>query len=80
MKKGSDTEYCCQYCRKILFAKMQLIEHIANQHKKCGICNNTFPSEKVQKTHTKAVHKKVQFKHTLEREPSFKNNKNKKHK
>ena len=54
---------------------MQLIEHIANQHKKCGIYVNTFPSEKVLKTHTQAVNKKVQFKHTLEQEPSCKNHK-----
>ena len=58
IKKGGDTEYCCQYCSKIFFVRMQHIENIANEHKKCGICNNTFPSEKVLETHTKAVHKK----------------------
>ena len=61
MQKGSDTKYCCQYCSKIFFDKIQLIENIANQHKKCGIYINTFPSEKVLKTNTHAVNKKVQL-------------------
>ena len=79
MKKGSDTEYCCQYCSKIFPAKIQMVEHITNQHKKCCVCNNIFPSDKVLEAHAKAVHRKVQFKHTIEREPSFKNHKNKKY-
>ena len=80
MKKGSDNEYCCQYCSKTFSDKGSLVEHITNQHKKCCVCNNIFPSEKVLEAHAKAVHKKVQFKHTIEREPSFKNHKNKKYK
>ena len=62
MKKGSDNEYCCQYCSKTFSDKGSLIQHITNQHKKCGVCNNIFPSEKVFDAHAKSVHKKVQFK------------------
>ena len=80
MKNGSDNEYCCQYCSKTFSDKGSLIQHIANQHKKCGVCSHIFPSEKVLEAHAKAVHKKVQFKHTIEREPSLKNHKNKKYK
>ena len=67
MKKGSDTKYSCDNCTKTYLVKTELIEHITNEHKKCGVCNNIFPSEKVLEAHAKAVHKKVQFKHTSER-------------
>ena len=73
MKKGSDNEYCCQYCSKTFLYKGSLIQHITNQRKKYGVCSYIVPS-------AKAVHKKVQFKHTIEREPSLKNHKNKKYK
>ena len=46
--------------------------HTTNQHKKCNVCQNIFPSEKVLEAHKRSVHKKVQLKHTIEREPSFK--------
>ena len=71
MKKGSDTEYCCHYCSKIFPDEIQIVEHITNQDKKCCVCNNIFPSDKVLEAHAKEVHKKVQFKHTIEREPSL---------
>ena len=52
---------------------------ITNEHKKCDMCKNIFPSEKFLESPKRSVHKKVQFKHTIEREPSFKNHKNKKY-
>ena len=39
MKKGSETEYCCQYCSKTFSVKVQFKEHVTNQHKKCCVCN-----------------------------------------
>ena len=53
--------------------------HISNQHKKCNLCPNINPSEKVLETHKISVHKKVQLKYTIESEPSYNNHKNNKY-
>ena len=78
MKKGFSNGYSCEYCSRSCLAKINLLGHITNQHKKHDIIQNTFQSEKVLETHKRPVHNKVQLKHTIKREPSFKNHKNKK--
>jgi hypothetical protein len=78
MKKGISNVYSCEYCSRSLFSKLNLLGHIINQHKKCDICQNIFQSEKVFEAHKRSGHNKVQLKHTIKREPSFKNHKNKK--
>ena len=77
-EKGISNRYTCEYCSRSFLAKINLLGHITNQHKKCDVCQNIFQSEKVLEAHKRSVHKKVQLKHTIEREPSFKNHKNKK--
>ena len=79
MKKGLKNGYFCEYCTKSFLAKVNLLGHITNEHKKCDVCKNIFPSDKVLESHKRSVHKKVQFKHTIEREPSLRNHKNKKY-
>ena len=79
MKKGINNGYCCEYCRNKFSAKINLLSHIINQHKKCDMCKKIFQSDKVLETHIRSVHKRVQFKNTIEREPSFKNHLVKRH-
>jgi hypothetical protein len=67
MKKGISNGYSCEYCSRSFSAKM-----------KCDVCQNIFQSGKVLGVHERSVHKKAQLKNTIEREPSFKNHKNKK--
>ena len=78
MKKGISNGYSCEYCSRSFLAKINLLGHITNQHKKCDVCQNIFQSGKFLEVHKRSVHKKAQLKHTIEREPSFKNHKNKK--
>ena len=51
-------------------AKINLLGHITNQHKKCNVCKQSFQSEKYLETHRRAVHTQGQGKHRIEREPS----------
>ena len=78
MKKGISNRYSCEYYRISLSAKINLLGHTTNQHKKCDVCQNIFQSKKVLEAHERSVHTKVELKHTIERKPSFKNHKNKK--
>ena len=72
MKKGISNVYSCEYCSISFSAKINLLGHITNQHKKRDVCQNIFQSKKVLEAHERSVHTKVQLKHTIEREPSFK--------
>ena len=73
MKKEISNGYSCEYCSRYFLAKINLLGHVINQHKKCHVCQNIFPSKKkVLKAHKRSVHKKVQLKHAIERKPGFK--------
>ena len=72
MKKGISNRYSCEYCRISFSAKINLLGHTTNQHKKCDVCQNIFQSKKVLEAHERSVHTKVELKHTIEREPSSK--------
>ena len=73
MKKGISNGYFCEYCSRSFSAKIHLLGHITNHHKKCDVCQNIFQSGKVLGVHNRSVHKKAQLKNTIERETSFKN-------
>ena len=79
MKQGTENVYSCKYCTQTYLDKVKLVAHITTHHNKCNLCENIFPSEKYLETHMKAVHKRGISKHSLAREPSFKNHKNKKY-
>ena len=53
MKKGIQNESFCQYCTKSFLEKINHLGHITNDHKKCDVCKNIFPSEKVLEAHNK---------------------------
>ena len=78
-KKGTENEYSCGHCTQRYSDKVQPISHITIQHIKCTVCDKIFPTGKELETHIKAVHKQGKSKHSLAREPSFKNHKNKKY-
>ena len=78
-KQGSESEYKCDNCNFTCIEKVKLSAHILKEHEKCKVCTKVFQNSKSLDTHIEAVHKKPKLKHTLEREPSLKNYKNKKH-
>ena len=77
MKKGTENMYCCKYCAETFSDIVQLAGHITSYHKKCYVCENIFPSQRDIETHMKTVHKREISKHSLSREPSVRNHKNK---
>ena len=76
---GRDRSYKCDYCSEINFKKPELYNHIISTHKKCTVCAKVCPTQNSFENHMKAIHNKSSSKHTLEREPSLKNYKNKKY-
>ena len=40
MEKGISNRYSCEYCRISFSAKINLLGHTTNQHKKCDVCQN----------------------------------------
>ena len=52
--------------------------HILEHHIQCKTCARIFPNIKSLKVHITAMQSKGSLKHTIEREPSLKNNKMKK--
>ena len=50
-KKGISNGYSCEYCSRSFSAKINLLGHITNQHKKCDIRQNIFQSGKVLEVH-----------------------------
>ena len=77
-KKGTKNVYSCTYCAQKFADKVELLEHIRSCHKKCNVCENIFPSQRDIEMHLKSVHKRDLSKHSLAREPSLRNHKNKK--
>ena len=77
MTQGTVKKYKCDYCSETFKSTTQIFEHIKDDHQKCTICARIFPEAKSLETHVKAVHKNAVYKHTLERDPSLKNHKNK---
>ena len=77
-KPGSESTYNCDNCNFTCIEKGKLADHIPEKHEKCKVCTKVFQNRKSLDTHIEAVHKKPILKHSLEREPSLKNYKNKK--
>ena len=75
---GKDRSYKCNYCSTNNLKRQELYNHILESHKKCTICDKVCPTQSSFESHMKAIHLKPSSKHTLEREPSLKNYKNKK--
>ena len=78
MKKGVNDVLKCDNCRKEFVRKSNLNEHVKEDHKKCTLCDRTFPNEKPLETHEIAAHKKSKSKHIIEKDPSLRNHINKK--
>ena len=77
IKKGTENVYSCKYFAQTFSNKGELVGHITSYHKKCNVCENIFPSPRDINMHMKAVHKRDISKHSLAREPSLRNHKNK---
>ena len=77
MTQGTVNKYKCDNCSETFKSTTQIFGNIKNYHQKCTICARIFPEAKSLETHVKAVHKNAIYKHTLERDPSLKNHKNK---
>ena len=77
-KKGMENVYSCTYCAQTFADKIELLGNITSCHKKCNVCENIFPSQRDIEMHLKSVHKRDLSKHSLAREPSLRNHKNKK--
>ena len=77
LRQGTDNEFKCDFCNETFADKIMLCDHIPNIHKKCTLCAKMFPTTDSLETHVLAVHKKRKSKHTIERDPSMKNHKNK---
>ena len=78
MKKETENVYSCKYFACKFSDKVQLVGHITRYQKKCNVCDNIFPSQRYIETDMRAVHKRDVSKHSLAREPSLRNHKNKK--
>ena len=80
MTPGSrkDKSFKCDYCSKTNLTRQPLYNHILNKHKKCTMCAKVCPTQNSFENHMKVIHHTSSSKHTLEREPSLKNYKNKK--
>ena len=76
---GRDRSYKCDYCSEVNFNRSELINHILKNHKKCTICAKICPTQNLFENHMKSIHHKASPKHTLEREPSLENYKNKRY-
>ena len=76
---GNDPSYECDYCSEINLKNPQLYNQIIIIHKKCTVCAKVCPTQNSFENHMKAIHNKFYSKHTLEREPCLKFNKNKKY-
>ena len=71
----------CEICNNKLKTSSNLKNHEAkfhNQQQRCTFCSKNFESNKTLESHITAVHKIGITKHTLEREPSLANHKQKK--
>ena len=77
LRQGTVNEFKCDFCNETFADKIMLCDHIPNIHKKCTLCAKMFPTTDSLETHVLAVHKKRKSKHTIERDPSMKNHKNK---
>ena len=62
---------------KVLGKYQETIGKVMESHKKCTICDKVCPTKSSFESHMKAFHWKPSSKHSLEREPSLKNYKNK---
>ena len=77
--QGTDTTFKCYFCNEKLSDKGRLCDHIKKTHKKCSFCAKIFPTAEPLETHENAVHRKGKTKHKIERDPSMKNHKKKRH-
>ena len=75
---GKDKSFKCDYCSETNLTRQALYNHILNKHKKCTMCEKICPTQNSFENHMKVIHHTSSSKHTLEREPSLKNYKNKK--
>ena len=73
MKKASK----CDHCTEILSDKSELSKHTLLTYNKKKFCLRISTQVKSLKTLELAVYRKENLKHTLEREPMFKNHKKK---
>ena len=82
MNKEIIPQYKCDHCNAVFEIKFHLCDHLEQKHIKCTSCSKIFSSKPSLETHMKIFHKQVSLvvssKHTLERDPSLKNHKNKK--
>ena len=79
LKLGTNSEFKCDFCNDIFADKNKLTDHALNFHKKCPLCAKRFSTTESLESHDIAVHKKRKTKHKIERDPSMKNHKNKRH-
>ena len=79
IKQGTDTTFKCDFCNEIFEDKRRLCDHIKTTHKKCSFCAKISPTAESLEIHQNAVHRKGKSKHKIERDPSMKNHKNKRH-
>ena len=63
---------------KYLTKKAKLTKHIDNDHTNRILCEKVYPTQKSLEFHFEAVHKTGMAKHSMERKPSYQNNKVKK--
>ena len=73
-----DRSFKCDNCSETYINMQELYNHILNKHKKCTMCEKICPTQNSFENHMKVIHHTSSSKHTLEREPSLKNYKNKK--
>ena len=65
----------CKNCSEKFKEKSELENHIKIQHATCSLCDQVYSTKESLIFHISAVHEKVNNKHVLEKEPSFKNHK-----
>jgi hypothetical protein len=73
MTKELVPRYRCFHCTKISQNKKNLCDHMTTEHKICLICEKVFLSELTLDNHKKVNHRSNFYKHSLERDPSMKN-------
>ena len=82
-RSNTKIKYKCKKCDKKLKSVSNLNNHIKKFHEnqelnQCTYCARLFPSEQLLNMHVIAVHHNESKKHTIEREPSLANQKQKK--
>ena len=82
-KQKHEVENSCEFCPNKFKSLNNLQNHVAkfhgnNKQFKCTLCAMSFSNKKILDTHIISVHQKENSKHTIEREPSLSNHKQKK--